>query len=74
MPPEHDTIIYDDQLKALTTQHDDCRTPMRGTGKMSYYAPTDRWFIEYYCPDQDEYHNIYTPETNEIALRIAASR
>jgi len=68
---ENGTLIYSDRLKLLTMRHDDCKSLMHGTGKMIYYAPTDRWFIEYYCPDQDEYHEIYTPETNALAWEIA---
>jgi hypothetical protein len=72
MAYENGAEVFNDRLKSLTTRHKDCRTEMHGTGRMIYYAPTDRWFIEYYCPDQNELHEIYTPETNAIALRIAA--
>ena len=64
--------MFDDQLKSLTARHKDCRTEMHGTGKMIYYV-ADGSLVHRVLRRIGEYHEIYTPETNAIALRIAGS-
>jgi hypothetical protein len=73
MPFEHGTVIYDDRLKSVVIEYSECGAPMHGTGKMTYNAKLNRWFLEFWCPVDKEYVSMSTVETNAAALRIAES-
>jgi hypothetical protein len=46
---------------------------MQSTGKMVYQPVIGEWTIEYWCPNDQEFFRIYTPENKALADEVAAS-
>lgn len=66
-----DKKIYSKLLLQLSRKCPQCGALMTATGYMFFRNKTSHWSIEYWCPEDKEYMNIYTPKTNEIAEEIA---
>jgi phage FluMu protein Com len=49
----------------------ECGALMTATGKMHYDTTMSRWFIEYWCPRDQEMFPIYAPETDQLTRDIA---
>lgn len=67
-----DKKIYSKRLLQLSRKCPECGTLMAATGNMFLLRGSNSdWAIEYWCPKDREFFHIYTPETNEIAEKIA---
>jgi phage FluMu protein Com len=68
---KNEKVIYQNRLLGLTMKCPECGTLMTATGKMHYDPTMSRWFIEYWCPRDQEMFPIYTPETDHLTRDIA---
>lgn len=65
--------IYSERLLGLQKKCPECGNLMTATGNMHYNALMSEWFIEYWCPVDQEYFNIYVPEMAYLTQEIAKS-
>lgn len=68
---ENDKWLESDRLLSLTVRCPEDGTFMSATGRMHYVANMSDWFIEYWCPTDQELITIYTPESARLAREIA---
>jgi hypothetical protein len=62
--------VQSKRLLNLTLACPECGTIMRATGKMQYSPVIQDWLIEYWCPVDQEFFQIYTPESSQLAKEI----
>lgn len=67
----HGHVVSHEKLKTLRHKSPDTGIMMSGTGRMSYDADMHQWFIEYECPKYKEIYEIYTPDADRFAHRLA---
>jgi hypothetical protein len=68
---QSERMLESDRLRGLTIACPECGTTIQSTGKM-YYSPVIKdWLIEYWCPVDQEFLTIYTPETARLARETA---
>jgi hypothetical protein len=63
--------IYSQRLLGLKRKCSECGTTMSATGNMHYNVVFSEWFIEYWCPTDQEYFNVYVPEMAHLTAEIA---
>ena len=67
---EEKITIYSNKLANLTRRCPSCGTSMTATGKMHYEPIMSEWFIEYWCPAEEQTFDIYAPETDQLVAEI----
>jgi hypothetical protein len=70
MTVENQNKIFSDKLLKLARPCPECGTLMRSTGSMHYDKTMSEWFIEYWCPSDEEHFTIYTPESIQLVKDI----
>lgn len=70
MTLENQNSIYSEKLLNLTRLCPECGTMMTSTGTMHFDKTMSEWFIEYWCPNDEEHFTIYTPESSQLVKDI----
>jgi|GEM_PF-1982426 len=65
-------VIRDDRLMGLYEACFECGEPMTSVGEMFQYEGIDKWFIAYWCKNDEEVFPIYNPDRNELTQEIAS--
>ncbi len=67
---EDGKVLENDKLLGLEMKCTECGATMNSTGRMQYNATMSEWFVEYWCPNDQEIFLISTPETDELTRKI----
>ncbi len=63
--------IYSDRLKTLVRECPDDGQAIHATGDMYFDKSVDRWYVQYYCP-QDGEMKTWQPGVDALTRQIAA--
>jgi hypothetical protein len=59
------------ETKRLKARCPECNDSIKGTGSLQYWTDLHQWFVEFYCPRDDQVIPISTPDLDRKARNIA---
>ena len=63
--------IYSNRLLGFTKRCSVCGTLISSTGNMQYDDVVSQWFIEYWCPVDEEIFTVFSPDKKQLTEDIA---